>query len=312
MHLPAPWFDPDRWPQRRFAARPGVVLQPAAAAETLAQLTEAWAALLDRPTDDLLVCASAAEAAALLPGSVLQPGDVVVLAAPAPEAAIAAVLRSGARFVDVSRSHTGTMEPAAVGLTLRHHPDAWLLLTDHDADPVQWPVWRQAGARPERTLRWDTARLAGCGPVPAEQAPLGTVVALLDPAAPQQPLLWGLLTAGATPALRGLVGTPALHPLVASAAAQAIAQWQGDTGLRDALQARLAAAAVELQSAVAGWPGAVLWSGSGVWRLVRCAAGDGPALAAALAAAGWDARATACAAVGSAVEVGLWQRAAGT
>lgn len=283
--------------------RPGVAVAPEA--PELIELTSRWAALLGRPTDDLLVCSSAPEAAAVLLGAVLQPGDTVVLAAPAPDAAVAAILRSGARFVDVGRTWHGALEPAAVELALRFHPGAWLLLVQGDSLAQHWPSLLQAGVQPERTFCWEDHHLGGGGMLMLQPAPVGVLLTLRDPAAPQTPLLWGVLTRGAGPALRALGGTPQLHPLVVDAARRALDGWTAQPEPTRALANRLGAAERSLALEVARWPGAVLWLGSGVERWVRCAAGDAGGLAEQLARAGWAAHAASCPAVGSAVRVRL-------
>lgn len=301
--LPRPWFDAERWPQRRFAARPGVVF--AASNPELAELTSRWAALLGRAADDLLICASAPEAAAVLVAGALQPGDTVVLAAPAAEAAVAAILRSGARFVDVGRTFRGVLEPAAVQLALRHHAGAWLLLGECDAAEQAWPALLQAGARPERTMWWDEQRPMGRRLLAVEPSPVGELLTLRDPAEPRTPLLWGVLTDGAAPALRTLGGAPQLHPLLVDAARGALDRWFAQPALPAAWQIQLGAAERSLQTAVSSWPGAMLWPGSGVCRWVRCAADDGPGLADQLRRDGWAVDAASCPAVGSAVRVCL-------
>lgn len=303
MRLPPPWFDPQQQPQRQFVRNPGVVLQPvgnaAQSPETL--LAAQWGALLGRGADDLLLCATEVEAAEAMVGALVHPGDTAILAAPASGAAIAALLRRGGRFVDVGRDHRGRIDPDALRLALRHHPGAWVWLQRGEVDDSAFAS--SVELDPQRLLYFaDGAEVANEADAAPCQSALAGQICLRDPSA-GTPLLWAVVTQGAAPALRRLLGLAGLSAEIHQRAQMRLAGM--NAGALAGEQAGLARRAAALAEAVAHWPGAVLWEGSGWRRLVRCAAGDAVGLAGLLTSTGW--RATAChaAALGNAVVVVL-------
>jgi hypothetical protein len=286
-----PWLDPQRFPQRRFLANPGIAFLGTGAAESLAATQQAtvvrqWQDILGLGADSLAVFASQAEAIGVaLP---IAPGDLVLLSAPASTAVVPRLLQAGARYVDVGRTVDGRPDPEAWRLALRTHPDAWVYVSCDQPVQSDWETALQAGARPERTLLDASGGFTGLRRYAPEVWPLLTWLSLRDPDEPASGVLWAVAGKELGPALQALRGPLELPAPLLQRAEVILA---GLLDSPDWAQQRLTALdlrSAALARAIADWPGAVLWPATDcLQRLVRCMAGDTAALANKLAPQGW-------------------------
>jgi hypothetical protein len=286
-----PWFDPQRFPQRRYLANPGVVLTGTDiakhfAAEQQAKMVRQWQDLLGLGSESLAVFASQAEAVGItLP---IAPGELVLLSAPASAAVVPRLLQAGARYLDVGRTVDGRPDPDAWRLALRTHPDAWVYVSCDQPVQSDWDTALEAGARPERTLLHAGGGLAGLRHHAPSVSPLVTWLALRDPQDLVTEVLWAAVGPRVGTDLANLRGPQTLQPLLVRHAERILAcvssapQWASQTLQFCETKGNL------LQEVVSDWPGAVVWPATGcLQRLVRCMANDAAALADKLALAGW-------------------------
>lgn len=310
------WLDAARFPGRAFLAAiardhraiGGSVDGRAAAAEAL---QSRWAERLGAQADDLLLFASAEEAAGLACGALLAPGDVALLARPCAALWPAAALASGAAFVDVGRLADGRLDPAGVAYAAATHPaGVWLLDAPSLAGQDDVALWSEAMATGAPTSQPCAIALVDMRDAPGHGAAAGaalavpardlgaaaagqviaTLHALRDPAAPAWPLLVGLrVEPGQGREISALRGAASLPPLLVERAALALAR--ADVAADRDASDRAATIVEQIAAQAAGWSGAVLLARAGWHQAVRCDAGDAVAFAAALASLGLPAAA---------------------
>jgi hypothetical protein len=288
-HLP--WLDPQRFPQRRFLANPGVALFGTGAAEGLSATQQAsvvrqWQEVLGLDPESLAVFASQAEAVGI--GLPIAPGELVLLSAPASTAVVPRLLQAGARYLDVGRSVDGRPDLEAWQLAVRTHPEAWVYVSCDQPAQSDWATALKAGARPERTLLHAGDGFAGLQRYKPEVWPLVTWLALRDPDEPASGLLWAVAGRGVGPALQALRGPLDLALPLLQRAEVVLAGLADSPDWADQVRQTLDLRSAALARAVSDWPGALLWPASGcLQRFVRCLAGDAAALADKLAPQGW-------------------------
>lgn len=297
------WLDVARFPGRAHLAAIARDHRPTAGftdlrAAALEALQARWATALGASPDDLLLFASAQEAARLACSALMAPGDLALLARPATALWPAAVLATGAAFVDLGRLADGRLDPAGVAFAAEAHAGAlWLLdqpsLTGHD-DLATWSAALDEAPRPPSPARalLDVTDAPGHGASAATLAPvdvraelLASLHALRDPLEPAWPLLFALrVQPGEGRALAALRG-PATLPMPLVERASLV--WQRADMAADAHAAiRISAVRAEVAARAERWPGAAVVGTSG-WRIaVRCDGGDAEALAAELQASG--------------------------
>ena len=211
-------LDKGRWPGRAFLpnmSRGHVPLGPQHGGLTAA-VTALWAQQLGVPAEDLVLCATATEAWHLGLGALLQPEDVCLVAEPAPIGALAAVLRSGSKYVDVGRLFDGRIDQGTLSLAQTLHPLAWLvacapsLTGAMDTDNLIVSQLDRAIIDASFQPFWQPA----AGP-----APLLTLLALRDPDDPVFPLIYAWVARlGHGAMLRMLQGPVLLPPPLADRA----------------------------------------------------------------------------------------------
>jgi len=269
----SPWLDMQRRPKRRHLLQLDRSQRPVAASadpigRLVQQLQQRWAERIDLPVEQVLLCRSAEEALRLVCGAVLIPDDQVFLARPSPTSWPAAILGTGATFIDVGRVVSGRPDPAvikAVGparLVIAGAP-ALTGAADHHA-------WSDR----DDLLLIDACLSAHlCGkPTPGAEL---TLAALRDPHDQGNEVLWALLGPAAA-ALRYLMG-PSLLPAAWARRALScltVIDRQAQQDFEERLQAR----ADELEDKVALSPGQSWMPMAGVQRAVSCLAADGQQL----------------------------------
>ncbi len=286
------WLDSDRFPGRghlqslarshrpeRSAARPMDALDHS--------LRHRWAKHLGVQGDDLLPCASASDAWRLLCSATMLPGDVALLAQPCDTALPAAVLSTGASWLDLSRDGEGAIDATAVTRAAELHPGAILLaespsLFGGDDTAIE------AGSSGLRAMLADARHgpgLAGEGAL-VERAE-ATVIALRDPDDPAAPALHAIVCRpGSGPMLRAIQGSDPLPEalleqglahlaVLARLGSSAATSWRND----------LAASRQRFVELVTAHPGAVIFAGQGTRAAVECRAGDAAVVAGTLMAA---------------------------
>ncbi len=284
----SPWLDPRRFPVRKYLAaarrdhRP-VSDRELAERDYLGEIRRQWATLLRQAgaplkPDDLLVCASDREAVDLALGRLLQPGDVVLRAEPVAGQVALTTLAAGARYLDVGRTEQGLPDAAGLVLALQAHPEAvfWgevpaLTCADDLAG---------SAARPARARIADCTAAAWDTELPDADA---CVLALRDPDAPGEPVLYGVATrTGWGSELESLHGRghfserAQLHALAVLQGLVAQPRWP------EVRRSEVAELASQFLGAASNWPGAVAPSHFGLRAAVRCLAADPQALAARL------------------------------
>lgn len=251
-------------------------------------LRRRWAAHLDVQAEDLLICASAAEAWRLLCGACLPPEAVVLLAEPAAIVLPAAVLGAGAAYLDLGRDGRGEIDNAAVARACQLHPDA-LLLGERPSlfgtdDGAAWGD--SAALRPRLLDARYGAVWAGEGA--ADGAAEATVICLRDPDSPARPLLHAIVCqAGSGEALGAIQGPDALPVLLLEAALATLGRIAGaEPGELETWRAKLAATHRRFSALAAQHPGAVTFAPGGTRAAIECRAGDAGALFEPMQAAG--------------------------
>lgn len=294
------WLDLGRFASRRWLD--GTRRQhPTAHADggrgdLVAQVRSRWAARLGVASTDLLVCPTDVDAYRLVLGALLAPTDVVLVAEPAPPAALTAILGLGGRYLDVGRRADGRIAGGAVDRALLAWPEAVAVVeapslfgTDDRqwvADPPQ-PAAAPAGgvASAPRALVVDARHAPGWAmlPTPAESAsmPLATLIALRDPDAPADPVAIGIVCAPGTGAgLLLLQGQPQ-WPEASLQHALAVLRGLAVAGFTAAADAELAALRARCVATVRA-PGVVALPHGGWRQAFECLGGDAAGVAAAL------------------------------
>lgn len=239
-----------------------------------AVLVRQWAQRLGRDPETLLPVVDLDAAVRLALGALLAPNDVAVLARPCADAAPAAVLSVGARFLDLGRLADLSMDPASVARAPELHPDAvWIGEAPH--------LGGGSDARPEAPIRaWILDCRRGGLPARAPGSDEAWITALhgLDPE--PAPLLAAIVGAPATiEALRALRGPgPPPMPLLRAA----IDRLALPDAPSQAAQARRGRRLEQVRAAAAAWPGAAVLHAFDDEVTLRCAADDADAFAAAL------------------------------
>lgn len=298
------WIDPERFPGRAFLAavardHRAITASGDLRSATAEALQARWAARLGAEADDLLLFASAEEAARLACSALLLPHDVALLARPSASLWPASALATGAAFVDVGRLADGRLDPAGIAFAAESHPGGlWLLeqpsLAGQD-DVAAWsaslPATHGASACPAALV--DVSGAPGHGASVLALAPgdadgrhvLASLHALRDPLEPAWPTLYALRVApGQGRQLAALLGGSSLPMPLLERASAALSR-ADEAADRVALE-RIATVVAQVNALAAGWSGAAPLAGGGWRQAVRCDAGDSVAFAEALAHVG--------------------------
>lgn len=215
--MTSPWLDTRRFPGRAHLAAIARHHAPLDRSQAIVEADFArgvqlrWAESLHVDPADLVLVGSEAEAFRLVLHGLLAPGDVALVAGPAPVAGLAAILAAGAQFVDVGRLHDGRIDRQALERALEVHPEAVLLAeqpslfgTD-DAEVL--------GDLPVRARILAAAQAQGwLGPRALDPLATATIVALRDPDLPQVPVFHAVVCARGTGADLMLLQGPAAWP----------------------------------------------------------------------------------------------------
>ncbi len=276
----SPWLDTRRFPGRAHLAAIARHHAPLDRAQAIVEVDLArgvqlrWAEQLGVDPADLVLVGSESEAFRLVLHGLLAPGDVALVAGPAPVAGLAAILAAGAQFVDVGRLHDGRIDRQALERALEVHPQAVVLAEQpslfgtRDSDVV--------GDLPVRARILASAHAQGwLGPRDLDPRATATLVALRDPDRPQVPVFHAIICAPGTGADLMLLQGPAAWPEAIVRQALAVLE-----GLRDQpdwpmrTEARLARHHATFQSVLADLPGVQLLPRAG-WRVAaECLAGN--------------------------------------
>ncbi len=286
------WLDIDRFPGRRYLESLARDHRPTRAAARPVDaldhsLRQRWAGHLGVEGDDLLLCGSASDAWRLLCAATLLPGDVALLAQPCATALPAAVLSTGASWLDLSRDGEGTIDPAALAHALELHPAAILLAESPSLFGGDDSAAVAGSMRPRASLvdARHSPVLAGADTL--NERAEATVIALRDPDDPATPALHGIVCrAGSGCFLRAVQGS---DPLPISLLQQGLAHLSvlHRSGASVASDWRKALDRVRARfvASVSEHPGAVVFPGVGTRAAVECRAADANELAGTLMAA---------------------------
>ena len=275
------WLEPERFALRHHLGAIQRELRPLAHTTPLgAGMGEAvaarWAAQMhwpDRPVeaDEVVLCGSAREAAALALATLLKPGDVLLLAHPCEACAPAIALGQGAAFVDVGRCVDGTVDRLAAERAAAAHPGAvvWASAPAYTAadDTLVWQ-----GVSRIRALVCDMQRALWPSSLPAASACL---VALRDPDQPADAVLHAVVAdRSAAHTLQAIWG-PAQVPTGQLRHAYAVLSgWQADGTWPAATRSAIAAEGERLGQLARAWPGAAVYLTGGASLAIACRAGD--------------------------------------
>ena len=289
--MQTPLLDFIRFPGRRWSASFMSQVTSHLATETTleAAVLARWSRHLNVPPNDMLLFATAEEAMRAAVHALVATHDVVLLARPLPPAWIAAVLQTGARYVDVGRRFDG---PSAIGgwnadaavRAAAAHPEAVAI-----AETASWtgaPDAATAGALPLRATIADARRTAAClGPVLTSERATLTLVALRDPDDPVTPVVHALIAPeGQGVALRVAVGPTALPQAVAERAFAVLDGLGRNPDWQHASEVRLRACGQAWHAALEGRPGVIAFAPVGLEAAALCLADDGEQIAAELVA----------------------------
>jgi len=290
----------DRFPARAYLAglarghRP-IREAPSVADSYAEHVVARWAELVGVSPGDLVVFATEAEALRVVSGALLAPGDVALLAEPAPIGLPAAVLSVGGRYVDLGRNQRGAINPDAAARAIAGHPEAILwagapALSGVDDTAL---IADRVADRPRATLQ--DSRLHGglTGPGAPGAGALARVVALRDPDDPAAPLLHAVIAGSGTGWALTAVRGPAALPLpLLRRALDALDVIAADpAGRRAAHQRWLADAHAALAADLPEKPGLIALAPAGHARALRCLGDDGAEIAQTLQRRGWSAAA---------------------
>jgi len=286
--MASPWLDTVRFPGRAFQRSVGRAHQPLGGGygDCGEAVASAWAAHLGVQPSDFLLCSSDGAALRLVLHGLLAPGDLVLLAEPAPSEAVCAILAAGARYVDVGRRQSGGWDEAALDRALAAHPDAllygeapgWLGVDDG-------PLLATHASRC-RGLVLDARFSQGWGGPARRMDELGRagvwaqLVALRDPDSPGEVLLHGVACAPGTGADLGLLHFDAHRPQAPLRQALAVLEGLADPEWTARADAVLAARHGAFAAALADWPGVQVYARAGFRAAAACLAGDAAAVAA--------------------------------
>lgn len=281
----SPWLDSQRFPGRAHlaaVARSHAPLAPSTASvqgQWAEPVRRRWAEHLQVQTGDLVLAATAADAFRLVLQALLAPGDVALVAEPAPVAALGAILAAGAAYVDLGRLHDGDIDAKALARALQAHPDAVIVLEQ----PSLFGTDDRAalGHAQARALVIDARHALGwAGPADLEPRATATLVALRDPDQPAQPVLHAVVCAPGTGADLVLLQGPACWPEAPMRLALAVLD-----GLREqphwplSVETQLDARYSEFALALKDLAGVRLLPRGGFRAAAECLAGDGAAVA---------------------------------
>ena len=288
-NMTTPLIDLARFPGRRWANATAQRLGPRLMAQARLEMVVRvrWARHLRVPPDEMLLFATAEEAARAAVQALATPADVVLLAQPLPYRWVGAVLHSGARYVDVGRRFdgplpTGGWNRSAAERAASAHPTAVAV--------VESPAWggtddaATAADLPLRALIVDATRSAQClGLELARQRAALTLVALRDPDHPTEPVVYALVGPdGEELALRVGVGPTGLPNVVAEHALAVLDGLLLLPAWPAAMAARADARFAEWLAALAGRPGVVALGRSGLEAAALCLGDDAEQVARAL------------------------------
>jgi len=251
----------------------------------LAALFEALPRVFGLPGAIAVPCAHASHALGIVTQTLLAPSDVAVLFEPSPDTHRAAVLASGARYVDAGRTTALAPDLAALGLVAGRHAPR-LVLVDDPGDPSGHPLDAEtcavlAGAAPVLLVDASAARhpIEAARALAAVAAPARTIalVSLADPLSPGSPLLSALIAPADLGRALALVAGPAsLGPRHVDAALAAIDAWQSPhiAARLEAMDHATTHAEAVLTDVARSFPGAVVHAGAGRYRFVECRGPD--------------------------------------
>lgn len=278
-----PWLDLQRFAQRRFlqgldrAHRP-VRATPDPAQWLASDIAVQWAALLQRdgqPVDalDVVICSSQAELWKSALTLLLAPGDPVLLAEPVPAGVLRAIAQAGAQWLDIGRTAAGDADPLALARAAQAHPQA--IYFAEQPDPLGQAQNQSLGAPLPDQLRATVIDLQLAGW--PRQIPKATAVliALRDPDAPAEVLVWALVAApGLGQGLSLLTGDVQLPPSQAERARAVLRAWRAHPDWPQAAEQALAQKAERLSEWTRAWPGLAGAGQRGVRWTAQCHAGD--------------------------------------
>jgi hypothetical protein len=274
-----PWLDLQRFAQRRFlqgldrAHRP-VRATPDPAQWLASDIAVQWAALLQRngqPVDalDVVICSSQAELWRSALTLLLAPGDTALLAEPVPAGVLRAIAQAGAQWLDIGRTAAGDADPLALERAAQAHPQAIYFAEQPD------PLGQSPGTLPPEHLRATVIDLQAAGW--PRQIPDATAVllALRDPDAPAEVLVWALVAAaGLGQGLSLLTGDVQLPTAQAERARAVLRAWRAHPAWPQAAEQALAQKAERLSEWTRAWPGLAGAAQRGIRWTAQCRAGD--------------------------------------
>jgi hypothetical protein len=274
------WLDPQRFPGRAHLASVARHHAPLDRAQSLVAgdlapaVQTRWAAHLRVDPSDLVLCATEAEACRLVLHGLLAPGDVALLAEPAPVPVLGAILSTGAAFVDVGRLHDGRIDAKALHLALTAHPQAIVI----GEQPSLFGTEDRAVLQdlPARATVLSATHAQGfAGPQDLDPGALATLVALRDPDRPQVPVLHAVVCQPGTGADLMLLQGPAGFAEVTLRQALAVLEGLRDQpAWTDATEARLQAHVERFTQALQGLAGVRILPRSGWRQAAECLGGN--------------------------------------
>lgn len=277
--LPHPWLDLQRFAQRRFlegldrAHRP-VRATPDPAQWLASDIAAQWAALLQRdgqPVDalDVVICSSQAELWKLALTLLLAPGDPVLLAEPVPAGVLRAIAQAGAQWLDVGRTAVGDADPLALARAAQAHPQAIYFAEQPE------PLGRSPGEPLPDHLRATVIDLQSAGWPRQIPGATAVLLALRDPDAPAEVLVWALVAAaGLGQGLSLLTGDVQLPTAQAERARAILRAWRAHPDWPRAAEQVLAQKAERLNHWTRAWPGLAGAAQRGIRWTAQCHAGD--------------------------------------
>lgn len=278
--MTSPWLDLQRFPGRGHLAAVARHHAPLDGAQSLVPgdlaptVQQLLATHLGIAAEDLVLCATETDACRLVLHGLLAPGDVALIAEPAPVPVLAAILATGAAFVDVGRLHEGGIDTQALHRALAAHPHAIVvgeqpsLFATDDGLALQ--------DLPARAVVMSATHAQGhVGPGLLHPHATATLVALRDPDRPQVPVLHAVVCApGSGADLMRLQG-PATFAEVTLRQAHAVLE-----GLRDQpawvqpIERCLAGHCARFTQALQGLAGVRVLPRAGWRQAAECLAGN--------------------------------------
>ncbi|MCO4760396.1 MAG: hypothetical protein KC502_02755 [Myxococcales bacterium] len=288
----SPWLDLERRPQRRHLLQLQRTDGPISASASVhgllsVRVRERWATLVGVSARSILPCAHASQALSLAAHGALIPSDRVRLARPGSMAWPAAILATGASYIDMGRLNSGALDPSVVTASTRGR--FAILGAPAPTGAMDARSWPAANSEP---CIWDATLAASLYGAPAERAQPAdlALIALRDPLAPSAPVLVALVgDAAHIDGLQSLAGPSFLPASLLRTALGVLSRIDPAASANFAL--RMAERAAELRAEVALGPGQSWLPQAGVMQSACCLAADGESLVAAAQRAGFEAAA---------------------